>query len=136
MYCPKCSSSYPNLCCLHQKHLKPDLPSSMKIQFPLWRSRSCMRGLNQLCEAEEITQEFPSRMYLGLSSHFTNPQPHLQECGTYHSLVYSVSIMGGHSVNIFVMPTAQIFFSTCPDTFWISGIIIFSNTIPNILRWH
>lgn len=52
---------------------------------------------------------------------------------SYQSLVYSVSIMAGHSVRIFVMPTAQIFFSTCPETFCTSGITIFSTTMPNIL---
>lgn len=52
----------------------------------------------------------------------------------HQSLVYSVSIMAGHSVRTFVMPTAQIFFSMVPETFWISGMIIFSNTMPNILR--
>lgn len=36
---------------------------------------------------------------------------------SHQSFVYSVSIIAGHSVRILVMPTAQIFFSTAPDTF-------------------
>lgn len=42
--------------------------------------------------------------------------------------------MEGHSVRILVIPTAQIFFSTGPDTFCTSGITIFSSTMPNILH--
>lgn len=53
---------------------------------------------------------------------------------SHHSFVYSVSIIAGHSVRTLVMPTAQIFFSTTPETFWTSGMMIFSKTMPNILQ--
>lgn len=98
------------------------------------RDAVVFRQLEQTNESLQQRSPGDADQVLGLHiATFASTSISTRRRAAHQSLVYSVSIMAGHSVRTFVIPTAQIFFSIGPETFWISGMIIFSNTMPNIL---